>query len=252
MNVATLTLLSPVLTLILFEVFLYYNRFIYAAIVIVFVVFAYTSYHLTKESAKEEKWYDFFLQPAIFSLSSAAFATMLTDWYVIQFLFAMTALFINLYFRHAYYFLLKPGSYKEYALENFSSYGNFLAVFFFSSAFFGLQSFFNIRITYLLPLLIILLALVFYQVIWANNLELKSSLIFIAIGCLILTELAWSFSFLSLNYLVVGLVFALCYYIYIGISRFYLKSNLTNKIIRMYLIFGLISIITILLTARWV
>jgi len=64
--------------------------------------------------------------------------------------------------------------------------------------------------------------------------------------------LAWAASFTSLSFYILGLILAVCYYILIGLIRFYLLGRLTRQTIKLYLIFGLSSIFLVLLTAKWI
>ncbi len=160
--------------------------------------------------------------------------------------------FIYFYLKSIYYYLIRPEFYKAQTIENLSSYGNFLVIFFFSSASYGLQSFLNIATALLIFFILLLLALVVYQVMWANKIDINLGFIFILLLCLILVEIAWSISFLPLNYNVLGMVLAICYYILIGLTRFYLKGKLDGKIVKLYLFSGFISIFILLLTSSWI
>jgi len=64
--------------------------------------------------------------------------------------------------------------------------------------------------------------------------------------------LAWSVSFLTLSYYVLGLIVAICYYVLIGLVKAYLLDNLSAKTVKWYLIFGFLALILVLLTARWI
>jgi len=70
--------------------------------------------------------------------------------------------------------------------------------------------------------------------------------------CLVLVELAWSISFLTLSYYILGLILAICYYILIGLVRFYLLGTLDKKIAKLYLIYGFGALLIVLLTSRWI
>jgi hypothetical protein len=94
--------------------------------------------------------------------------------------------------------------------------------------------------------------LVIYQVIWANKIDLNLGFVFILILGFVLIEAAWSISFLPLNYNVLGMVLAICYYISIGLTRFHLRNKLNRKVVKLYLFLGFISILILLLTSRWI
>jgi len=94
-------------------------------------------------------------------------------------------------------------------------------------------------------------ALIIYQIIWVNKIELKKGLPYILISCLILVELCWSISFLPFNYNISGLSLAICFYVIIGLIKNYLLDKLDAVKIKTYLILGSVSLFLILFTARW-
>jgi len=87
---------------------------------------------------------------------------------------------------------------------------------------------------------------------WANRIDLKIGFFYILIISLVLTELTWSASFLTLNFYILGLILAVCYYILIGLTRFHLLDKLTKRLVKLYLFYGFGSILIVLLTANWV
>ena len=94
--------------------------------------------------------------------------------------------------------------------------------------------------------------LIIYQVFWSNQLYNRENLFYIFLIVLCLLEIAWVVSFMSLNYYILGLLVSITYYIIIGLSRFFILNKIDKKIIKSYLVFGFLSIILVLLTARWV
>ena len=49
-----------------------------------------------------------------------------------------------------------------------------------------------------------------------------------------------------------GLILALCYYMLVGLVRFYLLGSINPRIVRLYLLFGFACMAAVLLTARWI
>ncbi|MDD5295074.1 MAG: hypothetical protein PHP21_04170, partial [Patescibacteria group bacterium] len=113
------------------------------------------------------------------------------------------------------------------------------------------QSFLNLPVWLLMIFMLIVTFLAVYQVMWANKVEMRMAFPYILISGVILLEIGWSISFLPLNHNIAGLVLAICYYIMSGLSLSYLNDNLDKKIIKQYLIFGYVSILIVLLYARW-
>jgi len=246
-----LTLITPIIVLVLLELFFLKPEMFYVSLVLANLFIVLTVKQFIKESSAGKKWWNFLILPLCFFTSLAVYSTLVTNKLIIQLLFFINIAFIYFYLRNIYYYLIRPDLYKSYVLENISSYGNFLAVFFLASSIYGFQSFLNISVWLLAIVMIIAMSLIIYNVMWANKIEFRKGLVYILVSCLILVEVAWSISFLPLKYNVAGLVLAICYYILVGLVRFYLKDDLVKRRVRLYLIFGLASIFLILLTSRW-
>jgi len=247
-----LILLTPLAVLVLFELYFFYQKIFYYSILLAIILILFTVRRISKNSEIDKSWWNFSILPACFLFSLSIYSSLLTNNLYIQLLFFVNMVFIYFYLKSIYYYLIRPEFYKAQTIENLSSYGNFLVIFFFSSASYGLQSFLNIATALLIFFILLLLALVVYQVMWANKIDINLGFIFILLLCLILVEIAWSISFLPLNYNVLGMVLAICYYILIGLTRFYLKGKLDGKIVKLYLFSGFISIFILLLTSSWI
>ena len=224
---------------------------IYISTAIILASFAFTARQFVIASNKAEKWWNYFILPALFSLNLIVFSTMVSDTFLLQVLFVLNLVFLYMYFRSIFYYLTEHSKYKEHSMENFSSFINFLSVYFLASGIYGLQSFLNAPIWLLMIIFLAEICLIIYQVMWANKINLKMGFFYIIIAGLTMLELAWSISFLTLSYYILGLIVVVCYYILIGMIRFYLLGTLTATQIKQYLIFGFSSILVVLFTARW-
>jgi hypothetical protein len=71
------------------------------------------------------------------------------------------------------------------------------------------------------------------------------------LSSLMISEIALMFTLLPLNYLIAGILCALAYYSVLNFIRLYLNNNLSARKIKNYALFTAISLIIILLTARW-
>lgn len=253
-DIKILPLVIPLIVFFFLECFIIFPGFFYVALVFINLAILHVTIQITKQSESGEAWYNFFILPSFFATSAACYSIILTNSWIMQFIFILTSIFIYLYFKQIYYYLILPKRYKNNALENFSSYGNFLVMFFSFSVVYGLQSFLNIPIHLLILILIPVIWIVSYQVVWTNKINMREGAVFILINTLILTELAWTASFLPQSYNTVGLIMAICYYMVTGIVRFSLSQKLKdirNKA-KQYLVFGVACILIILLTSKWI
>ncbi|MCX6796502.1 MAG: hypothetical protein NTW06_03315, partial [Candidatus Falkowbacteria bacterium] len=187
----------------------------------------------------------------ILSVSTIDFTTMLSICLLVQLFLIGIVVLIYFYLRLLYIYLVNFNLQKKESLENFSAYGNFLAFYFLSSFLYGIRAFLNFSVW---PLMLIFLAaavLIIYEIFWINSINLKVGSFYVLLLSLVLTELAWALTFLTLSFYILGLIITIGYYILIGLTKFYLKGQLDKKIIKLYLIFGFTSVLIVLLSARW-
>ena len=190
--------------------------------------------------------------PSFFSFSLLVFVLVVPSSVVVQFLFLLNFLFLYIYFKSIYYFLFSSEFYKDNSLQNLSSYGNFLAFYFLSSAIYGMQILINASVFFLLFFVLLAVFLAFYQVFWVNNIKKEKYFIYIPLGAMLLVEIAWAVPFLTLNYFVLALILSVSYYVLIGLFRFYLLEKLNKTLVKIYLSVSLLAIFLVLLTSRWV
>jgi hypothetical protein len=186
-----------------------------------------------------------------FYIGIILFTAIIPNRSTVQLLFLLNLFFQYFYFRTVYNYLIRSEDYQNYSLENISSYGNFLGIYFMSSAIYGLQSFLNTPVWQVMLAMLLVVGLAIYQVFWTNGIVFKNGFLYILTLCLILIEIAWAATFLPSSFYILGLLFSICYYMLIGITRFYLLEKLDKRIIKLYLIYGFSSILLVLLTARW-
>jgi len=224
--------------------------YVYIFVILLISLYIFTTYRFTRDS-ETEKWWNYSILPSCFSLALVFFMVLISSDLFIRILFFLNTIFTYLYFRAIHGCINTHGEDSDYSLENLSSYGNFLAVYFFGASIYGLQSFLGVSILYLMAGFVFFIAMVVYQVIWANKITRRDSLVFLLLVSITLLQLAWSISFLTLSYYMLGLILAIFYYVLIGIVRFYLLGNLDRNIIKLYVIFGSLSMLSVLLTSTW-
>jgi len=252
LNHRLLPLLIPLLVFLLQEIYFFRPRLVYVTAILAVLLIFFAVWQFGRASKIDSQWWNYLILPAIMSMAIMAYSVFLSNKLIIQLLFFSNLVFLYLYLRHAYYYLLNPLAYEVFSLENISSYVNWLIFFLLAANFYGLESFLNLPISWLVLIMMFATALLVYQIIWINKIEIKAGLPYILISCLILVELFWSISFLPFNYNIAGLSLAICYYVIIGLVKNHLFDKLDAAKVKMYLILGSISLFLLLLTARWV
>lgn len=242
-------LITPLLILGLYEIFYLNPPFIYIGLFISNLLVAYTIRNLAR-SWNIKNWWDYCILPVFFISSLAIYTSLLINDILIQVLFIANFLFIFYYFKNLYFYFGKQAKYR-YIIQNFSSYGNFLIVFFLAAVIFGLQAFLDVPLWLLIGIFTVVMLLVIYEVLVTNEIEIRPRLHFIFLLTLLMAEFAGAVYFFPFNYNVLGLIVAICYYISIGIIKFHLKNSLNPQAIKLYLTAGIASIVVVLLTTQW-
>ncbi|OGF24299.1 hypothetical protein A3H09_02730 [Candidatus Falkowbacteria bacterium RIFCSPLOWO2_12_FULL_45_13] len=246
-----LPLIIPALVFLLEEMYYLSPKLIYVAAVLVNLLIFFTVWQFSQTSEIDKRWWNYLILPAVMSVAVMSYSVFLSFKLIIQLLYFFNLVFLYLYLRYVYYYLLNPLAYEVFSIENISSYINWLTFFLLAATVYGLASFLNLPISWLVLIMISLTSLLVYQIIWANKIELMPSLPYILISCLILVELFWSISFLPFNYNISGLSLAICYYVVIGLVKNHLLLKLDAAKVKMYLILGSISLLLVLSTAKW-
>lgn len=262
-----LLLILPITVLVFLEIFYKTPKLIFIILVLIYLLFFFVVRQFIIESGKNVKLFNIFILPAYFTTGIISFSLLLPDLSIVylkpfgitllnitlvRLFFLVNIVFIYRYFKDIYCYLVKTEKYRKFSLENYASYANFMAYYLIASSVYGFQAFLNTSVWILVLMMSLVSGIVSYQVMWANKIKFKVSIFFILILCLTLTELAWTISFLTTSYYILGLILAICYYILIGLTRFYLLGNLNKKIIKLYLVYGLSSLFIVLLTSRWI
>lgn len=247
-----LPLIVPAIVLVFLELFYFRPSLIYIIIILVFLLFFFAIRQIKTEAKEKGSIFNFLIFPSTFFLGSTIFSMILPNGWLVQLIFALNIFLIYYYFRTIYLYLIKTDYYQKYTLESIASYGNFLSYYFLASSVYGLRVFIGAPIWLLMLFTVIITALIVYQVMWVNKIDMRRGGVYLLLITLVLLQIAWSASFLTLSFYILGLILAVCYYIVIGLVRFYLIDKLTKKLIKLYLIFGFSSIATVLFTANWI
>ena len=251
-----LPIITSFLIFFFLETFFFYPKSIYINLILVNLLFFFFIKKLLKLKVKK-RWLSYLTLPSFFTLGIVAYSTMIPNEIIIQFLFALNILFIYLYFKTLYLFFYKKLENKFSSIENIFSFGNFLSFFFLSSSLYGLYSHLSIPIVIILVVMLVIFALLVYNIIFIlklknKTIENKNIIIYIIIFCVILIELASTVSFLPFNHKITGLILSICYYMLVGLAKYYLfLGTIEMKKIKLYLGFGFSAIFFILVTAKW-
>jgi hypothetical protein len=239
--------ITPIVNCLLFEAFFFRGSLFYAALAISSLLLLLAVRIITGKKITTREFWSFSIFPVLFSGSLAAYSTLIV---ILNPLIIHGLFLLNLFLSYIYLKNIYRGEWRDF-LENISSYGNLLTVFFSFSAIYGLESFLGLPIWLLILASAAVIALIVYQIFWANKTLSRSTAPYIFLADLLLVQLAWAIYFLPFNYNALGLIAAICYYLLIGFIKLSLAEKLNRRSVNAYLASGFISLLLILLTTKW-
>ena len=243
-------IIYPIIIWLLAQAYFVWPEFFYIALGIsVALTIGFTL--SLKKPERKVKWWVMAILPVTFLISAAVYSSLQSNGILIQFLFLVLAIFLFNYFKSLYYFWSRPDLYKEDDYGTIRAYGSFLVIFFVAADLYGLQSLLSLTVW---PMFLVFMAVVLGVVYLNLDLEEVDNKTMWQSSVLItwlLSEMAWVFIFLPLNYNVSALSIGIVYYLIINLTRLYLQKALTSKKIKLYLILSYAGLAILLFTARW-
>ncbi len=242
--------ISPIIIFGFLEYFIYNFSSIFYILPFILILIFFSVKNIRVREDLSIKYYAFLIFPLIFELSFVTYLMMEMDFLKPHLLIFLNSLILYFYFRTLRLYF--SGIDKGLSLNNITIFGNFVLVYFMASSVYGLQSFLRVPVWASMIVFAILLGMLVYSVMYINKIDYSVSIFYIMIVCLIMMELAWSIYFLPVSYKISGLVLAIGYYMIMGLTRHHLMDTLRSRVVKLYFIFGFLSILLILLTSRWV
>ena len=234
------------------QMFFFSPGLIFVAAVAIALLQFFAARQFCLAAAGSERWYRLIILPLVFSAGLIMFVTMLFSRFLVQFLFAVNVAFLYLYWRNIFRHEASSSRWRRTAMLNISAYGNFTAYYFLASAIYGLQVFISADTWVLMLIMLAATLLMAYQSAWANGIASTAAWPYILILSVVLLQISWSTSFLTLSYYILGLIAAISYYIAMGLTRLHLLGSLNKKTVGIYLASGFGSILAVLLTSNWI
>ncbi len=243
-------LVVPVLVLLLCELFLREPAFFYSALALGALLIVLALKYIGPPG--KINWLLFMILPLLFFISFATYTSVIIGYFWIQLGFLLIFSFLFIYLRAVYYY----ANYEAEAqwsnkLDNLGIAGSFLVVFATAAVLFILPTFFNLSLwLMLLSVALVVTLLLFHFKSFKSGSAWPSGSV-IGINVVILTELAWAFSLLPLNFNILALFLALAYYLDLTILRLERRGQLNRQSLKLPLVASLLLFIGLLLTARW-
>jgi len=260
-----IVLIAPLVQLFLLEAVFFWSqsrligflpassRFLYLTLIFLNVFLAFCVWFLLR--IQPIRWLDkigFMFWAWLLVNSIVLFSFLLPKNLGLHFLYFLASLILFYYLRLLSIGVVKTNGQYRPPIISFAVFSSVLIVFFLFSFFYGLESYLNVSVFRLCLAMVMSLLLIFYLIIRWSNADWSSGALYLLIDCLVLTEIAWAIFFLPFHFILIGAVFAFCFYIVSGLSRLALADKLSSQALKFYLSIGLGGLLLILLTAQWV
>ncbi len=189
--------------------------------------------------------------PLLFILAALLFFVLI-DLTVLRQLYAIIISLVYLLItKNIHSFLYHTKEYQPYALENIYSYVNLTSLFLYYAAFYGTILFLGWPSWLLTAMAVIITAFLYMRTLWSYKIEWKKSKLYIAVAAIVLGQSFYIIGSLPTSFLFNALILSLIYYLYMNISKDYLRNIISTKKIRQYVyISAAIGVISIA-TVRW-
>lgn len=245
-------LLLPILIFLSSQLFLFLpsSFFLVAGLASGLIVFWFFWLFKKRENKNLKQWWEYSLLPAILHISAIFYFSIEPNQLIGQLVLLIDAIFLFNYFKNIYYLVINS-DHREGQLNNLSFFGGVLAVFFSASIFYGLKVFLGYSLFPMMLGLSLVLLFSWYQILVFVPFSIKKNFDFFLIAFLILCQFSAVLFFLPFSYRLLGMLLTICFYFIVGVGRFYFYGENLAKKLRYYLLFSLLAVFILVLTARW-
>lgn len=243
--------LVPIIIFILLKEIVFSPKQIYLLAFVSLLILGLSIWQLTERNLFRPKFWQFAITPVLLLASGLFFLSFLEGYLFRQFFIIILAVLIWAFLELTYLRFHLRLKYQVHALENISTYINLITVFLTVSSFFGLIIFLDFSFWILTTIFAVLIILLNYQIAYSSEAPLNSSWLYILAITLMMIEIFWSVNFLPTSIYVNGLVVTISYYLMSGLARNWLLGIQERKVVLRYLVISFISLIIILVTAKW-
>ncbi|MFH1631705.1 MAG: hypothetical protein ABIA47_01610 [bacterium] len=235
-----------------FGVLIYYPDFFFHIIIIWAVVIFFLLARLLQWDFKNFSFWVFFGTPTFFLASSIFFFLFLEQEYAKFVLALIVTAGFWLYVESLFTFYHLPAAYQAYSLEYLSLVMYILSGFFFTSAAYGAQLFLQLPVW--IPAIAVFLVSIFatVSVFWASKIGSRVGIRFALVVSIIISELYIALAMLPTSFLTNAAVFAIAMYLLLGLSRAHVLDKLSKRVLKHYLLIGIILLLMVFGTARWI
>lgn len=201
-------------------------------------------------SFKDLDYYKHLITPVIFLISSFIFYIFFDTVLLQQIFWFLVCLALYFYIYNLWLFYRRPSSYQVFTLENFSWYLHLTGSWFFISSIYGLIIFINLKLYYVLPLLLVFISLVFWQMWWIQKLQHKLKWWWYITFMIICVEAFVTLLMLPLSFYLLGFWWSIIWFLTANFIFQLVKETMVLKKYLLQSVFILVLAVLLTLTAK--
>lgn len=247
---SSLIILTTVILWLLNQTFLMWPGFFYSSLVLGVLAIALLTKYLVSPFRKYG-WLAWLIAPILFWFSVSLYSTIIASTFWVQVLFLLIAWFILSYFNNLYNYLPNRTVELNKKFDNLVLSGGTLTCAAVGASLYGLSSFINWSTSLLLSLFVPIAILLFFQFAPLRKNFWQENKLLLPINVLMLLELAAVLSLLPLHFNLLGFCLALGYYFLLTVMRLRWQERLDNPNLKRLILFSIIIIFVLFLSARW-
>ena len=216
------------------------------------LVVAFLLARLLRFDVRRLSFWMFWGLPMVYLGSSIFFFLFLESFWAKVILAIACVVGLWLFTENLFAFYHLPATYQAYSLEYLSMVISIGTIYLFSSGAYASQLFLHLPVW--IPALVIFLIglLLCLSIFWVSKIAMVTGVKYAVIGALILSELYVVFAMLPTGFYVNAAALCVCLYMYLGIARAHILDKLSKVVARRYILTGIVFLLLLFLSARWI
>lgn len=225
---------------------IYYLGFMGLAVILLAV------WQLANRRLKNKQFWLILLTPILLYIFGLIFVSFLAGSFLKHFFSFGLAAGLWIFLKDVFLRFHSKSKYQIHSLENISTHLGLITVFAASSSLFSLSIFLGLPVWLIFVIFSLLAFLLNYQLILVSNSKVQTGWPYIVVITIVLAEIFLAVSYLPTSVYVNGLIVTVSYYLMNGLARNWLLGIKTKQVVQRYLLISMITVIIILLTAKWI
>ena len=158
---------------------------------------------------------------------------------------------LGVFLENTYVHFQKKEKYEQHSMGNILSFLSLIILYLFAASFFGFIVYLNVSLWIATFIIMFVAFIITEQVMYFHELSFQKSWPYLVIISLVVGEFFWVINFLPSSLYVNAFILTVLYYSMIGVSRNHLLGILSRSVFLRYFFISIISLLVVLITAKW-